>query len=89
MKKPELEHILRAAGSISESDEMVVLGSQAILASFPDAPESLLVSMEADLYPLENPERADLIERIPWRRLSQHKNHIPDRRALLECRFSS
>ena len=62
MTKPELEHILRAAGSISECNEMVVLGSQAILASFPDAPESLLVSMEADLYPLENPERADLID---------------------------
>lgn len=62
MKRPELEHILRAAGSITGCDEMVVLGSQAILASFPDAPESMLVSIEADIYPLARPEMADLID---------------------------
>lgn len=41
---------------------MVVIGSQAILASFPDAPDELLVSMEADLYPRDEPEKADLID---------------------------
>lgn len=39
-----------------------MLGSQAILAAFPNAPKELLVSMEADLYPLESPELADLID---------------------------
>jgi hypothetical protein len=62
MKRPDLEHILRAAGSISGCGDMVVIGSQAILASFPDAPESLLVSMEADVYPRDEPEKADLID---------------------------
>ena len=62
MRRSELEHILRAAGSIAGCRDMVVLGSQAILASFPDAPASLLVSMEADIYPLDQPERADLID---------------------------
>jgi len=62
MRIQELEHILRAAGSISGCRDLVVLGSQAILASFPEAPESLLVSMEADVYPLEDPEKADLID---------------------------
>lgn len=41
---------------------MVIIGSQALLASHPDAPEALLRSMEVDLYPLEAPEKADLID---------------------------
>lgn len=41
---------------------MVVIGSQALLASHPDAPPSLLRSMEVDLYPLDAPEKADLID---------------------------
>jgi len=40
----------------------VVIGSQAILGQFPEAPAPLLVSTEAGVYPLESPERADLIE---------------------------
>jgi hypothetical protein len=40
----------------------VVIGSQAILGQFPEAPAPLLVSTEADLYPLEYPDRADLID---------------------------
>ena len=40
----------------------MVIGSQAILGEFPEAPEPLLVSTEADVYPLEHPERADLID---------------------------
>ncbi len=41
---------------------MVVIGSQALLASHPEAPEALLRSMEVDLYPLDAPEKADLID---------------------------
>jgi len=40
----------------------VVIGSQAILGQFPDAPETLRVSVEADLFPLNYPERSDLID---------------------------
>src|SRR6185295_13232059 len=47
---------------IANENEIVVIGSQAILGQFPNAPESMRVSMEADLFPLNNPERADLIE---------------------------
>jgi hypothetical protein len=36
--------------------------NEAILASFPDAPDDLLVSMEPDLYPKNRPERADLLD---------------------------
>lgn len=57
MRRHELEHVIRAAAAIVE-DEIVVVGSQAILAQFPDAPESLLVSLEADIYPRRAPEKA-------------------------------
>lgn len=62
MNRRQLEHALRASGSLSGCRELIVIGSQALLASFPDAPEELLRSMEVDLYPHEFPERADLID---------------------------
>ena len=40
----------------------MVIGSQAILGACPDAPEELLRSMEADVYPLDAPEKSDLID---------------------------
>lgn len=57
MRREHLEHLVRAAADIT-GDEIVVVGSQAVLAQYPDAPESLLVSLEADLYPRNRPERA-------------------------------
>jgi hypothetical protein len=62
MTRAQLEHILRAAGAITEEREIVVLGSQAILGTFPDAPAELRRSMEADAFPLGAPEKADLID---------------------------
>ena len=46
MKRAQLEHLIRAAAVIADDDELVVIGSQAILAQFPDAPDVLLVSVE-------------------------------------------
>ena len=62
MKRSDLEHIIRAAGSIADCKELVIVGSQAILGSFPHAPAELVVSEEADTYPLEVPGKADLID---------------------------
>jgi len=62
MRRAELEHLIRAAADVSQDSELVIVGSQAILGQFPDAPESLLVSREADVYPRNHPERADEIE---------------------------
>src|SRR5436190_22820192 len=42
--------------------EFIVIGSQAILGPFPDAPRVLRESMEADLYPRHRPELAAAIE---------------------------
>jgi hypothetical protein len=54
-------HVIRAAADVSR-DDLVVIGSQAILGQFPDAPAALLVSSELDVYPKNHPERADLID---------------------------
>jgi hypothetical protein len=40
MRRPDLEHIIRAAGTIANDDDLIVIGSQAILGQFPDAPAS-------------------------------------------------
>ncbi len=53
--------MIRAAASIVQ-DEIVVIGSQAVLAKYPDAPESLLVSAEVDVFPRSDPERSDEID---------------------------
>ncbi len=62
MKRSELEHVIRASADIADDDEIVIVGSQAILGQFPDAPTDLLVSVEADVYPKNHPERAELID---------------------------
>jgi hypothetical protein len=60
--RAQLEHLIRAAATIADDNEIVVIGSQAVLGQFPQAPADLLVSVEADLYPRHHPERADLID---------------------------
>lgn len=62
MTRSNLEHIIRAAGTIADDPDIVVIGSQAVLGQFPDADPALLVSMEADVYPKNQPERSDLID---------------------------
>ena len=62
MTREQLEHLIRAAADIANDHEIVVIGSQAILGQFPDAPESMRVSIEADLFPRHHPERADVID---------------------------
>lgn len=62
MNRAQLEHVIRAAATIAGDAEIVVIGSQAILGRYPEAPPELLVSADVDLYPRNHPERADLIE---------------------------
>jgi hypothetical protein len=57
VRRADIEHVVRAAADIV-NDEIVVIGSQAIVVQFDDLPDSLLVSMEADVFPLRAPERA-------------------------------
>lgn len=62
MNREQLEHVLRASGSIAGCRELVVIGSQSILGAHPHAPRELLVSLEVDLYPADAPAKADLID---------------------------
>ena len=62
MNRAQLEHVIRAAATIAGDDEIVVIGSQAILGRHPDAPSELCVSADVDLYPRHHPDRADLVE---------------------------
>ena len=62
MKRSQLEHLVRAASDIADDDEIVVIGSQAVLGEHPDAPDALCVSVEADLYPKNKPERWNVID---------------------------
>jgi hypothetical protein len=62
MQRPQLEHVIRAAAGITGASEIVVIGSQAVLGQFPDAPGDLLVSLEADVFTFRDPADADLIE---------------------------
>ena len=62
MRRADLEHVIAAAANVLGEDAFVVIGSQAILGPCPDAPETLLRSMEVDLFPKDNPDRADEID---------------------------
>ena len=62
MKRSDLEHILRASKGVTGETEFIVIGSQSILGSCPDAPHVLRQSMEADLYPRFKPELSEMIE---------------------------
>jgi len=62
MKRRQLEHIIGAAATIASDDEIIVVGSQSILGQFPNAPADLRVSVEADVWPRNHPERWELID---------------------------
>lgn len=62
MHRQQLEHIIRAAAGITGASEFVIVGSQAVLGQFPQAPDELLISIEADVFSLRDPADNDLID---------------------------
>jgi len=62
MRREDFEHVIAAAAEVSGEREIVVIGSQAILGSVPDPPKAMLFSMEADVYPLHDPAKAEAID---------------------------
>lgn len=62
MRYDQLEHAIRAACDIADDTELLIFGSQSILASFPEAPEVLRASIEVDVQPQNRPEMVDLID---------------------------
>lgn len=57
MKREHFDHVLRAAAAIVE-DELIIVGSQAILAQYPSPPAEMVVSEELDIYPRSDPSRS-------------------------------
>lgn len=62
MTLEQLKHAIRSACIVSGDNEVWIFGSQAILGAFPDAPESLLTSIEVDLQPKNKPESVDDVD---------------------------
>jgi hypothetical protein len=62
MNRAELEHVIRAAAEIAGDRDIVVVGSQAILGTHPNAPDVFLRSREADVYPRNKPGEAAAID---------------------------
>lgn len=52
MNRKDLEHLIRAAATVTNEYELVIVGSQSILGSIPYPPDELKMSAEADMYPL-------------------------------------
>ena len=64
-RRDQLEHLIRVSGHVLETDEVIVIGSQAILASVPAGlPQEAIRSIEADILPIDDPDetKADLID---------------------------
>lgn len=75
MTREELEHAIRAACDLTDETEMIVFGSQAILGQYPDAPDELRQSAEADMAPKRAVEKVDLIESVLGADSTFHRTH--------------
>jgi hypothetical protein len=61
VKRSDLEHLIRAAATIVDDQEILVVGANAILGAHPNANERVTLSEVADLIPKNWPERQRLI----------------------------
>jgi hypothetical protein len=62
VRREDFDHLLAAAAETTGHDEFVVIGSQAIHGTVAEPPDSLLVSIEADIYPLRAPDAAETVD---------------------------
>jgi hypothetical protein len=64
VRKSDFDHVIAAAVDVSGEREIVVIGSQAIHGSVEDPPAELVESMEVDVYPLNDPVKAEEIDAV-------------------------
>ena len=62
MTRHQLEHVIRAAASTVNVRDVVVIGSQSILGSVPDAAGDLTESFEADVFPRDDPSLSVVVD---------------------------
>ena len=62
MNREQLAHILRAASTIVDDPNILVIGSQSVLATFAEdeLPDAATASMEVDLAYFNDPQRTRL-----------------------------
>lgn len=57
MRRDEFEHVIRAAGEVTGEKELLVVGSQSILGSFPGGlPKGVTLSAEVDIASFDDPD---------------------------------
>jgi hypothetical protein len=74
--RAELEHLIRAAAEITREKEHVIIGAAALLGAYPNPPDALRRTMEADMYPRRRPELADELEVIGELSLFHQRYHV-------------
>ncbi|XHS76927.1 DUF6036 family nucleotidyltransferase [Burkholderiaceae bacterium UC74_6] len=62
MTREQLEHIIRACAQITGEYEFVIVGSQSVLGAKPNPRPEFTASMEADIYPLNAPDKSHDID---------------------------
>lgn len=62
MNRTQLEHLIRAAGTITDQDELIIIGSQSILGQYSHPPQETTLSMEADIIVVNQPQLWNLID---------------------------
>jgi hypothetical protein len=75
VRRQDLEHIIRAAAEVTGDQEIIIVGSQAILGEHPNAPRQLLLSPEADVYPLHRRDQTDEIDGVLGEGSMFHDTH--------------
>jgi hypothetical protein len=79
MRREDLEHLLRAASKITERRDVLVLGSQAILATYDEdqLPHATTMSLEADLAFFDDPDQSisDMVDGILGEDSWFHRTH--------------
>ena len=75
MNRAQLEHVIRAAATIAGDTEIVVIGSQAILGRYPEAPTELGRRGELTSRPSCAGDRRNPRRRAPEERLAEGPDH--------------
>lgn len=93
MTRAQLEHLIRAAGEIAQDKELIVLGGQAVLAQFPQAPDRRLAHhryIPVECIGTGGLGRGNKIALMPSttrHQPSRHETTVNDDRDAWACRF--
>jgi hypothetical protein len=64
MKKQQVDHVLRAAGRITDEKQFIIIGSQSLHGKHPDIADDILRSFEVDIIAKRDPSRTEWLNVI-------------------------